>query len=178
MTVAILVHLLVDPDREVQFPALKAVANMLTTETTEIVDKALDQHLLDNLLQMALQEPWCKLSQSLQEICFCFNNVACGTELQIQSLLSHPNLWEHVLTHLIPKSVDLRQKKEAFLIVSNAVLTCTDDQLLALVLCNSKDRLVSFFEAIVHVLTTMTADCEAINSSFNVLTRCFELHPD
>ena len=55
LTIAHLVHLLKDPDPEVQYPALKAVANMLTTETDSIIDHALGQKVIDNLMAMACQ---------------------------------------------------------------------------------------------------------------------------
>ena len=38
MIIANLVLLLKDPEIEIQFPALKAVANMLTTDTDQIID--------------------------------------------------------------------------------------------------------------------------------------------
>ena len=85
MTVARLVRLLVDTedDGKIQFPALKAVANMLTTDTALIVDKALEQKVLENLLKLAYSKPWCTTSQSLEEICYCFSSIACGEERQI-----------------------------------------------------------------------------------------------
>ena len=53
VTVSGLIRLLKASDYNVQFPALKAVANMLTSETNLIIDKALFERVLDRLLDMA-----------------------------------------------------------------------------------------------------------------------------
>ena len=57
MTISCLVRSIESADQNVQFPALKAVANMLTTEGSEksylVVDRALFERVLDRLLKMA-----------------------------------------------------------------------------------------------------------------------------
>ena len=52
-TISNLVRCLKAADQNIQFPALKAVASMLSTETVLVVDRALFERVLDRLLAMA-----------------------------------------------------------------------------------------------------------------------------
>ena len=80
MTVTLLVHQLDDFDVLVQYPALKAVANMSSTETEHIIDEAFNQKVLERLLRMAMMPQWSNNSVPLQEICYTLANFACGSE--------------------------------------------------------------------------------------------------
>ena len=55
MAVSLLVQQLDDSAAIVQYPALKAVANMSSTETEHIIDEAFNQRVLERLLRMANQ---------------------------------------------------------------------------------------------------------------------------
>ena len=79
-TIACLVKALQDDNQSIYKPGLKAVANLLTVDNAQIVDIALSSKLLNNLLSLAQRPPIMHESDSLQEICYCFSNIACTSD--------------------------------------------------------------------------------------------------
>ena len=76
-TVSNLIKLLGSYDVIVQYTSLKAVANMLTTESEIVIDRAIFENVLDKLLILAKEQP--RDTNFITEICFCLSNIASGT---------------------------------------------------------------------------------------------------
>ena len=61
-------------------PALKATANLLMCEEPAmIVDRALYEGAVENLIALAKSEEFNRVSVVLCEICFALSNIAAGT---------------------------------------------------------------------------------------------------
>ena len=100
-----LVKLLGSYDVIVQYTSLKAVANMLTTESEIVIDRAIFENVLEKLLTLAKEQP--RDSNFITEICFCLSNIVSGTDEHVKHFMSHPEALDYTLTEFILKSVDL-----------------------------------------------------------------------
>lgn len=69
---------------QIQSVALKALANLLTSDSNVPIDRFLFCKGLDDLYELSKQN-----DELLLEVCFCCYNISCGDMHHVQALLQH-----------------------------------------------------------------------------------------
>lgn len=103
-----------DKDFSVFVPALRALGNILTTNDTEVVERALFQGALDKLTTI-LYSPNANL---IKEVCWALSNICAGPSSHIAKLVDS-TAFDRVF--FLANSYNIDHRKEALWVICNAI---------------------------------------------------------